>query len=57
MSAGRIMQYLNRWVPLDGSFAPGEYVVRANSASIAFWLVAGGEGILRVEPDPGAPPQ
>ena len=52
-----IMQYLNRWVPLDGSFTPGEYVVRANSAEIAFRLVAGGAGTLRVEPDPGAPPQ
>lgn len=39
-----IMQYLNRWVPLDGSFVPGEYIVRANSAAVAFQLVAGGEG-------------
>jgi hypothetical protein len=52
-----IMQYLNRWVPLDGSFAPGEYIVRANSAEAAFRLVAGGEGALRIEPDPGPPPQ
>ena len=52
-----IMQYLNRWVPLDGSFAPGEYVVRANSTAVTFRLVAGGEGALRVEPDPGALPQ
>lgn len=52
-----IMQYLNRWVPLDGSFAPGEYIVRANSAEVAFRLVAGGDGTLRVEPDPGALPQ
>jgi len=52
-----IMQYLNRWVPLDGSFAPGEYVVRANSATVAFRLVADGDGTLRVEPDPGARPQ
>src|SRR5687767_6376659 len=52
-----IMQYLNRWVPLDGSSAPGEYVVRANSATVAFRLVADGDGTLRVEPDPGARPQ
>ena len=52
-----IMQYLNRWVPLDGSFAPGDYIVRANSASVAFRLVADGGGALRVEPDPGALPQ
>jgi hypothetical protein len=52
-----IMQYLNRWVPLDGSFAPGEYIVRANSAEVAFRLVAGADGTLRVEPDPGPPPQ
>ena len=52
-----IMQYLNRWVPLDGSCAAGEYTVRANSAAVAFRLVAGGEGTLRVDPDPGAPPQ
>jgi hypothetical protein len=52
-----IMQYLNRWVPLGGSFAPGEYLVRANSAEVAFRLVASGEGTLRVEPDPGALPQ
>jgi hypothetical protein len=52
-----VMQYLNQWVSLDGSFAPGEYIVRANSAEVAFRLVAGGEGTLRVEPDPGAPPQ
>jgi hypothetical protein len=52
-----IMQYLNRWVPLDGSFAPGEYTVRANSAALAFRLVAGGEDSLRVEPNPGPLPQ
>jgi hypothetical protein len=52
-----IMQYLNRWMPLDGSFAPGEYIARANSAEVAFRLVAGGEGTLRVEPDPGPLPQ
>jgi hypothetical protein len=52
-----VMQYLNRWVPLDGSFAPGEYVVRANSAALAFRLVAGRDGTLRVEPDPGALPR
>jgi hypothetical protein len=50
-----IMQYLNRWVPLDGSFAPGEYAVRANNVSVAFRLV--GVGTLRVEPDPGPLPR
>jgi hypothetical protein len=52
-----IMQYLNRWVPLDGSFEPGEYIVHANSATVEFRLVAGEGGTLRVEPDPGVPPR
>ena len=52
-----ITQYLNRWVLLDGAFAPGEYIVRANSTEVAFRLVAGGGDTLRVEPDPGALPQ
>jgi len=52
-----IMQYLNRWVPLGGSFGPGDYIVRANSAELAFRLVAGGDGTLRVDPDPGALPR
>ena len=51
-----VMQYLNRWVPLDGSFAPGEYIVTANSAAVTFRLVAGEEGTLRIEPDPGTQP-
>jgi hypothetical protein len=51
-----IMQYLNRWVPLDGSFAPGEYTVNANSAAITFRLVTSGDGTLRVDPDPGPLP-
>jgi hypothetical protein len=52
-----IMQYLNRWVALEGSFTPGEYVVRANDAAVSFRLVAGDGGALRVEPDPGPLPQ
>jgi hypothetical protein len=52
-----VMQYLNRWVPLDGPFTPGEYFVRANSAAVAFRLVAGAEGTLRIEPDPGELPR
>jgi hypothetical protein len=52
-----VMQYLNRWVPLDGSFAPGDYTVSANSVTIAFRLAAGGDGMLRVDPDPGPLPR
>ena len=52
-----IMQYLNRWVPLEGAFTPGEYTIRANTASVSFRLVGDAGGTLRVEPDPGPLPQ
>jgi hypothetical protein len=52
-----IFQYLNRWVPLEGTFGPGEYTVRANDTAVTFRLVAGDGGTLRVEPDPGPLPQ
>jgi hypothetical protein len=51
-----IMQFLNQWVPLNGTFAPGEYVVRANDQTLRFRLVSSNGG-LRVDPDPGPPPQ
>jgi hypothetical protein len=51
-----ILQYLNEWVPLEGPFAPGEYIVKANKAEVRFRLVRSGTGELRVEPDPGRIP-
>jgi hypothetical protein len=51
-----IMQLVNDWIPLAGIDAPGSYTVRANRASIAFQLIAGPDGQLRVDPDPGPPP-
>jgi hypothetical protein len=51
-----ILQFVNHWVPLDGSFAPGDYIVRANTQRVQFRLVAGARG-LRIDPDPGPLPQ
>ena len=51
-----IMQMLNHWVPLSGSFAPGEYVLRVNDQTFRFRLVSSNAG-LRVDPDPGPLPQ
>ncbi len=51
-----ILQLVNEWVPLDGLDAPGTYQVRANSATVEFELVAGPDGQLRVQPDPGPVP-
>jgi hypothetical protein len=53
----QIMQMLNAWVALDGPFAPGEYTVRANDVTARFRLVASAGGELRLDPDPGPPPQ
>jgi hypothetical protein len=53
----QIMQLLNAWVALDGPFAPGEYTVRANDVTARFRLVASAGGELRLDPDPGPPPQ
>jgi hypothetical protein len=51
-----IMQLLNEWVPLDGTFAPGSYTLRVNDQSFTFRLTSGPDG-LRVEPDPGPLPR
>jgi hypothetical protein len=52
-----ILQYLNEWVALEGTFEPGEYVVRANTRAVQFRLVRTASGDLRVDPDPGPLPQ
>lgn len=51
-----IMQFVDEWVPLQGVDAPGAYLVRANAATVNVQLVAGADGQLRVEPDPGPIP-
>jgi hypothetical protein len=51
-----VMQMLNQWVPLNGPFTPGEYVLRVNDQTLQFRLVASQSG-LRVDPDPGPLPQ
>jgi hypothetical protein len=53
----QMMQGLNALVALDGPFAPGVYSVRANGATARFRLVASAGGELRLDPDPGPPPQ
>lgn len=50
------MQLLNQWVPLSGTFEPGEYTLRVNDMTQVFKLVSGASG-LRVDPDPGPLPQ
>lgn len=50
-----IMQLLNHWVPLDGSFPPGEYELRVSGQRVPFQIAGTGPG-LRVEPDPGPLP-
>jgi hypothetical protein len=52
-----IMQLMNEWVVLDGSFGPGDYTVRANARTLSFRLVRDAAGDLRVDPDPGPLPQ
>ncbi len=51
-----IMQLLHQWLPLEGDFAPGAYVLRVNDRRVPF-QIAGAEGRLRIEPDPGPVPQ
>jgi hypothetical protein len=51
-----IMQLLNEWVPLNGTFATGTYVLRVNDRTLQFRLVQDPTG-LRVDPDPGPLPQ
>lgn len=52
-----IMQLMNEWVVLNGTFEPGEYTLRANARALPFRLVRGAGGDLRVDPDPGPLPQ
>jgi hypothetical protein len=52
-----IMQFVDEWVPLDGSFAPGDYTVRANTAVTSFRLVRDANGDVRLDPDPGPLPR
>jgi hypothetical protein len=51
-----IMQLLNGWVPLTGTFEPGTYTVRANSATATFTLTRDSGGQLTISPDPGPLP-
>jgi hypothetical protein len=51
-----IMQMLNEWVPIDGSTAPGSYVVTAGKIELRFDVVRDAAGDLRIEPDPGPLP-
>jgi hypothetical protein len=51
-----IMQLLNGWVPISGTFEPGTYTVRANAATTTFTLTRDGSGQLAISPDPGPLP-
>jgi hypothetical protein len=51
-----IMQLLNGWVPLTGTFEPGAYTLRANAATIGFTLTRDGGGQLTISPAPGPVP-
>jgi hypothetical protein len=51
-----IMQLLNGWVPLTGTFEPGAYTVRANGATAAFVLTRDSSGQWAISPDPGLLP-
>ena len=50
------MQLLNQWVPLSGTFGPGEYTLQVNDMKQTFTLVSSASG-LRVDPDPGPLPR
>ena len=50
------MQLLNQWVPLSGTFEPGEYTLQVNDTKQTFKLVSSASG-LRVDPDPGPLPR
>jgi len=51
-----LMQLLNQWVPLSGTFAAGDYTLKVNDITQSFRLVSSSSG-LRVEPDQGPMPQ
>jgi hypothetical protein len=51
-----ILQFLNEWVPLDGSLTAGEYIVQVNSYRVSFRLFGGSTG-WHIDPDPGPVPQ
>jgi hypothetical protein len=51
-----ILQLLDGWVPLTGTFESGAYTVRANAATTTFTLTRDGSGGLSISPDPGPQP-
>lgn len=51
-----IMQMLREWVPLEGTFEPGDYVLRANNARTEFTLLRGPDGRLQIDPAQGPLP-
>lgn len=51
-----VMQMLREWVPLEGSFEPGDYVLRANQARTEFSLLRGPDGSLQIDPAQGPLP-
>jgi hypothetical protein len=51
-----IMQLLNGYVPLNGTFEPGTYTVRANTATATFTVTRDSSGQLAIDPDPGPLP-
>ncbi len=53
----QVLKLMNEWVPLDGPFPPGEYELHANRTSLPFRIVRGADSQLRLDPDPGPPPQ
>ncbi len=50
-----LMQYLNEWIPLIGSFRAGTYTLQVNGAHVEFHLINHANG-FRIEPDPGPLP-
>jgi hypothetical protein len=50
-----LMQYVNEWIPLIGSFRTGPYTLQVNGAHFDFQLMNHASG-LRIEPDPGTWP-
>ena len=51
-----IFEYVSHWVPLDGTFDPGLYMLRVNRTTQEFRVVPAASGESRIEPDPGPLP-